>query len=154
MGRSGENMATSVEVRKLTIKDYSAMLKVWKRAGLPYKPKGRDSKEVMAEQMREFPDFFLGAFDKDRLVGVVVGSYESRMKGWINRLAVDPEYQRRGIAQQLVTKMEEVLKKRGAKVFCALIEMPNEESVKVFKKLGYALYRDILYVTKRESQEV
>lgn len=147
-------MVTSVEVRKLTIKDYDAMLKVWERAGLPYKPKGRDSKEVMAEQMQDFPDLFLGAFDKDRLVGVVVGSYETRMKGWINRLAVDPEYQRQGIAHQLITEMEQTLKKRGAKILCALIELPNDESVKVFQKLGYALYRDILYVTKRESQEV
>jgi ribosomal protein S18 acetylase RimI-like enzyme len=154
MGKSGGKMATPVDVRKLTITDYDAMLKVWERAGLPYKSKGRDSKEVMAEQMREFPDFFLGAFDKDRLVGVVVGSYETRMKGWINRLTVDPEYQRRGIAQQLVAEMEQTLKRRGAKIFCALIELPNDESVGVFQKLGYALYRDILYVTKRESQEV
>jgi ribosomal protein S18 acetylase RimI-like enzyme len=138
----------------LTIKDYDAILQVWEHAGLPFKSKGRDSKEVMAKQMQEFPDFFLGAFDGNRLVGVVIGSYESRMKGWINRLAVDPEYQRQGIAQKLVTKMEEALKKRGAKIFCALIEMPNEESVEVFRKLGYAMHRDILYATKRESQEM
>jgi ribosomal protein S18 acetylase RimI-like enzyme len=151
--RDGKKV-TSIEVRKLTIRDYIAMLKVWERAGLPYKPKGRDSREITEEQMREFPDFFLGAFDKGKLVGVVIGSYETRMKGWINRLAVDPDYQRQGIAQELVKSMEEALKKHGAKIFCALIELPNEESVGMFQKLGYASYRDILYVTKRESQEV
>jgi GNAT superfamily N-acetyltransferase len=103
--------------------------------------------------MLEFPDLFIGAFAGDRLVGVVIGSCETRMKGWINRLAVDPEYQRRGIAQQLVTRMEEELKEYGAKIFCALIETPNEESVRVFQRLGYALHRDILYATKRESQD-
>lgn len=151
--KAGEKTATSVELRMLTIRDYGAMVKIWKRAGLPYKPRGRDSPEVVAKLMREFPDFFLGAFAEDRLVGVVIGSVETRMKGWINRLAVDPQYQRHGIAQQLVTRMEEKLKKHGAKIFCALIETPNEESIGVFRKLGYALHENILYATKRESQD-
>jgi ribosomal protein S18 acetylase RimI-like enzyme len=151
--RAGKKTATSVEVRRLTTKDYDAMVKVWNRAGLPYKPKGRDSAEVVTRLMLKFPNFFLGAFAEERLIGVVIGSCETRMKGWINRLAVDPQYQKQGIAQQLVTRMEEELKEHGAKIFCALIETPNEESVRVFRKLGYALHRDVLYVTKRESQD-
>jgi ribosomal protein S18 acetylase RimI-like enzyme len=152
--KAGKDLANFVEVRRLTIKDYDAMVKVWKRASLPYKPKGRDSPEVVAKTMLEFPNLFLGAFSEDRLVGVVIGSYETRMKGWINRLAVDPKYQKQGIAQQLVTRIEKELKEHGAKIFCALIETPNEESVGVFRKLGYALHRDILYATKRENQDV
>lgn len=145
---------TSVEIRKLTIKDYDVIVKLWERAGLPYKPKGKDSKDMTEKQMQKFSDFFLGAFDKKRLMGVVIGSYESRMKGWINRLAVDPEFQRQGIAQRLIEKAEEALKRHGAVVFCALIETPNDESVGLFQKMGYTLHREILYVTKRESQDV
>lgn len=145
---------TSVTIRRLTIEDYDGMLKVWERAGLPFRPKGRDSRENTAKQMTEFPDFFLGAFHESRLVGIVIASYENRMKGWINRLAVDPEFQRQSIAQQLVKRAEAALKKRGAVVFCALIETPNDESVELFRKMGYALHHDILYVTKRESQDV
>ena len=142
------------EIRRLTIKDYDSMTKVWKRAGLPYKPKGRDSRENTAKQMELFPEFYLGAFHGNKLVGVVIASYESRMKGWINRLAVDPAYQRQGVAEQLVRKAEKTLKKHGAKIFCALIELPNDKSVGLFQKMGYALYKDILYVTKRESKDV
>jgi len=61
----------------LTIKDYDAIVKVWKGAGLPYKPKGRDSHEVVAKTMLEFPNLFLGAFSEDRPVGVVIGIYET-----------------------------------------------------------------------------
>ena len=142
------------KIRKLTVEDYDAMTQVWKRAGLPYKPKGRDSRENTAKQMEQFPEFYLGAFHENKLVGVVIASYESRMKGWINRLAVDPECQRQGVAEQLVRKAEEALRKHGAKIFCALIELPNDKSVGLFQKMGYALYRDILYVTKRESKDV
>lgn len=95
---------TKLKIRKLTMQDYDNMLRVWNLAGLPYKPKGRDSPENTRRQMALFPEFYLGAFYEDKLVGVVIASYESRMKGWINRLAIDPEYQRQGIAEQLVKK--------------------------------------------------
>lgn len=143
-----------MKIRKLTMQDYDDMVKVWKHAGLPYKPKGRDSPESTAEQMALFPEFYLGAFHRDKLVGLVIASYESRMKGWINRLAIDPAYQKQGIAEQLVNKAEEALKKHGAKVICALIELPNDASVGFFEKMGYTVHRDILYVTKRDSQDI
>jgi ribosomal protein S18 acetylase RimI-like enzyme len=143
-----------LEIRTLTIEDYEAMVQLWKEAGLPFKPRGRDSKQMIARQMKAFPKFFLGAFHGNKLVGVVIGSYDGRMKGWINRLAVHPAYRRRGIAQKLIGKVEEALEKCGAAIFCALIEVPNEESVKLFRKMGYQIHKDIVYVTKRKSQEV
>jgi len=141
-------------IRKLTMKDYPAMIRVWKRADLPYRPKGRDSPRNTAKQMKLTPEFYLGAFHENKLVGVVVASYETRMKGWINRLAVDPNYQRQGVAQQLVKKMEKTLEKHGAAIFAALIETPNENSVGLFQKMGYKAHKEILYVTKRKSEDV
>lgn len=143
-----------IEIRTLTIRDYNAMVKLWNRAGLPFKPRGRDSKRRVEKQMQAFPEFFIGAFHKGKLVGIVIGSYDGRMKGWINRLAVDPDYRGQGIAQQLIGRVEKALEKRGAAIFCALIETPNKESVKLFQKLGYVTHREILYVTKRKNQEV
>jgi len=143
-----------IEIRTLTIQDYDAMVELWKRAGLPFKPKGRDSRQMIEKQMKTFPEFFIGAVHNGKLVGVVIGSYDERMKGWINRLAVDPEYRRRGIAQQLINAVEKALEKRGAAIFCALIETPNDESLGLFQKRGYTAHRDILYVTKRKSQDI
>lgn len=145
---------SGLEIRTLTIENYEAMVQLWKEAGLPFKPKGRDSRQIVARQMEAFPEFFLGAFHGNKLVGVVIGSYDGRMKGWINRLAVHPAYRRRGIAKKLISRVEEALEKRGAAIFCALIEVPNEESVGLFRKMGYQVHRDIVYVTKRKSQEV
>jgi ribosomal protein S18 acetylase RimI-like enzyme len=143
-----------IEIRTLTIKDYNAMVELWKRAGLPFKPMGRDSRRMIETQMKVFPEFFIGAFHGDKLVGVVIGSYDGRMKGWINRLAVDPAYRRQGIAQQLISHAEKALEKRGAAIFCALIETPNEESVRLFQKMGYVTHEEMLYVTKRKNREV
>ena len=143
-----------IETRILTIRDYETIISLWKRADLPFKPRGRDSKQSIKHQMETFPEFFIGAFHKEKLVGVVIGSYDGRMKGWINRLAIDPEYRRKGIAQQLTEAIEKALEKYGTTIFCALIESPNKESFKLFKKMGYTVNRDVFYVTKRQSEDV
>ncbi len=142
-----------MQIRRLTAADYDEIVNLWSIANLPYKPKGRDRREAIAAEMKLSPDFFLGAFDEERLVGVAVVSCDSR-KGWINRLAVHPDYRRRGIAVDLIDECENVIRKRGLKLFCALIEESNRSSIRLFKKLGYVEHRDIIYFCKRESDDV
>ena len=142
-----------VEIRTLSIKDYDSIIKLWERAGLPSRPKGRDSKRAIERQMVSAPDLLIGAFDQGKLVGIVIGSYDGRMKGWINRLATDPERRRMGIAQRLINAVERNLEKHGATIFCALVETPNEESLSLFEKLGYTVHRDIVYASKRKSED-
>lgn len=142
------------EIRALSIEDYDSIIKLWERAGLPFKPKGRDSRQMMEKQMAAFPDLFIGVFYRGRLVGIVIGSYDGRMKGWVNRLAIDPEQRGKGLGQQLVTEVEKTLEKRGATIFCALVEASNEKPISLFRKLGYNVHREILYVAKRKSADV
>jgi ribosomal protein S18 acetylase RimI-like enzyme len=143
-----------MEVRMLTMNDYENMIELWTRADLPFKPKGRDSKLAVTSQMESGPNLFLGAFQGDTLVGAVIGSYDQRRKGWINRLAVDPKYQRQGIGQLLITSMEKILKEKGVSLICALIEEGSNESMRLFEKLGYVSEKSILYFSKRESKDV
>jgi len=142
-----------MEIRKLTINNYEDIIKLWSRATLPYKPKGRDSKDAIQAQIEANPEFFLGAFERNRLIGSVILSCDMR-KGWINRLAVDPDYRRRGVAKALIAEAEKILRKYGIKIFCALIEDYNNVSKEFFKKCGYVEHRDILYYSKRDSDEV
>ena len=142
-----------MEIRKLTIGDYQEIIKLWSRAGLPFKPKGRDSKKSIAAQTEANPEFFLGAFEDSRLVGTVIISCDTR-RGWINRLAVDPDYRRRGIAQALIAESEKILRKRGIKIFCALIDDYNTASKELLKECGYVEHLDVIYFSKRDSNEV
>jgi len=142
-----------MEIRNLTIEDYKEILGLWSKAGLPFKPRGRDSYEAIKAEMNANPDFFLGAFEGGKLVGTVIISSDMR-KGWINRLAVDPSYRNRGIAKAMIAKAEEILRRRGIKLFCALIEDYNTASKELFKKCGYVEHRDILYFSKRDTNEI
>lgn len=75
-------------------------------------------------------------------------------KGWLNRLAVDPGYRHRGVAKNLIVEAEKTLRKRDIKIFCALIEEYNDTSKELFERCGYVEHRDIIYFSKRESDEV
>ena len=142
-----------MEIRQFTINDYDKMKELWIRAGLSFKPKGRDSRKSIETEMDAHPDFFLGAFENDHLVGLVVLSSDMR-KGWINRLAVDPDHRQHGIAKALIRKSEEALRKQGVRMFCALIDDDNTASKTLFRACDYVEHRDIIYFSKRESEEV
>jgi len=141
-----------MEIRSLTDAEYDAVVDLWKRAGLPFKPRGRDSREHLSNELSNNPDLFIGAYEDGQLVGVIVGTDDGR-KGWINRLAVIPEHRRKGVARALIESCEEALKKRGRRIICTLVE-DNLESLELFKKVGYLKHDDIFYLSKREDDDV
>jgi len=142
-----------MKIRSLVISDYDQIVALWKRSELPFRHSGRDRKEAVQAQMAANPDFFLGAYEDNRLVGVIVATSDGR-KGWINRLAVDPDFRRRGVAKALIMETERVLHKRGLRILCALIEDYNTSSMQLFKKCGYREHRDIVYFSKRDNERV
>lgn len=142
-----------MQIRRLAFNNYQDLISLWLKAGLPFKPKGRDSPESIAKQMEANPDFFIGAFEEDKLVGAAIISSDMR-KGWINRLAVDPNFRSRGVAKALIAEAEKVLRKHDIQIFCVLIEDYNTASKTLFKKCGYIEHRDIIYFSKRDNDEI
>ena len=76
------------------------------------------------------------------------------MEGWINRLAVDPEFRGRGPAKRLISEVEGRLRARGRRIIAVPVEGWNEPSLRLFQSCGYLLNREILYLSKRDSPEV
>ena len=140
-------------IRRLTIADYDHILKVWSDAGLPFKPIGRDSRARMAVEMAAPHCAFFGLFDKDIMVGMAIANWDGR-RGWVNRVAIDPEYRGRGLAGELIRECERFLESLGALIICALIEDMNFPSMDCFEKEGYVCMKEILYFSKRRSPEV
>ncbi len=128
------------------------MIALFQIAGMNPKTRGRDSPRSFSEQLRRNRRSYLGAFDGDRLVGVVLGTHDTR-KAWINRLAVHPDYRRRSIAARLVRACERVLREQGLKMFAALIEPENRASEAFFRSLGYEIV-PILYARKKLRDSV
>lgn len=144
---------SDVIIRRAKLKDYEAITAVWSASGMPASTRGRDRRDAFAHQLELFHDFYLLAVDGERVVGAVLGTHDSR-KGWINRLAVLPAYQRRGIAAALVNHCDRAMRGIGIGIVAALVDPENEESAKLFKELGYREDVPVRYFRKLDHPEV
>ncbi len=140
-------------IRSLEISDYDSLIDLWQKSGLPYRPKGRDSRKSIAIELKRRETCFWGMFDEDKLIGSVIGASDGR-KGWINRLAVDRDYHGQGLAIILIKECEKFLFNLGIQIIATLIEDYNDPSKALFKKAGYIFGKDVYYYTKRLSDDV
>jgi len=141
-----------VRFRELTVDDYDAVIRLWRVAGLQsIRLRGRDSRDAFAAQLAAGQKV-IGFEEAGQLIGAVVITNDTR-KGWINRLAVHPDYPRKGYGVRLLAAAEERLRAMGFHILAGLIEADNKASLALFEKEGYKTH-DIVYVSKRDSDDV
>lgn len=141
-----------MQIRKMKKEDYGELIELWERAGLYYKQCGRDSREHILKELRANPDLFLVAEQDGKIVGSVLATYDGR-KGWLNRVAVDPEFQGKSLGKKLCLKVESVLRKRGCMIFAMQIHNSNKRSKEMAKGLGYEERKDIIYFRKKDNDD-
>jgi ribosomal protein S18 acetylase RimI-like enzyme len=142
-----------VTTRFLTEDDIPDLLDVWHDAGLHIRPAGREHPERLQEEIRDFPNNFIGAYAGLKLVAAVIASWDGR-RAWINRLAVRQSFRRHGLGRRLIAEAEKELRRRGAQVLAVLIEPDNTPSLALFQTEGYLDSPAALYLTKRDSLDV
>ena len=130
-----------------------SLIDLWTKSSLPIKPKGRDTKENIRKQLLFKNNRFFVAEINEKLVGAIIASHNGR-KGWINRLAVLPEFRGRGIASSLMKEAEEFFISNNIKIFACLIEDWNDYSMKFFINKNYIEQKDIIYFTKKLNPEI
>ena len=133
--------------------DYDALIDIWEKAELPYKPKGRDSRQSIEKEIVNGHCKFLFALDHDKYIGSALITHDGR-KGWINRVGVLPEYRKQGIARKLVEAGEQWLNEQGIGIFACQIEGYNDDSFEAFQKMGYIPFEGIRYLTKRIHPDI
>jgi GNAT superfamily N-acetyltransferase len=142
-----------LHVAHLDAAHHAEIIDLWQRAGLHIRPDGRDSLAAFTAQMATGVQTPIGLRDGERLVAVALATHDSR-KGWINRLAVDPDYRRQGLATRLIGLCEEHFHSLDIDIWAALIEDWNEASLALFDRAGYALADDITYASRRSHTNV
>ena len=138
----------TLQIRPVKASDYEAICDVWAAAGLSTRPQGRDAEPEFRKQLAAFPTTYLLAEIGGFVVGVIFGTHDQR-KGWINRLAVRPEYRRQGVARRLIEACEQALYAQGLGITAALIEKENAASMTFFTDAGYVADVPVHYFVKR-----
>ena len=145
-------MDESIYLVSLSIDDYDDIIALWERAQLKIRPLGRDSKDQIERQLSSEAVWLIGARCTGTLVGVVMPSHDAR-RGWINRLAVDPEHRQQGIGEALMCEAQTQLRARGLDVIAATIERWNAPSLALARKCGFIVDENVIYASSRVNPD-
>ena len=143
-----ENSNDNLVIRQLESSDFDDMMEVWTKAELKHTPSPEDYKQRFENEIQNPNIHYVGAEVDGRIVGLMITTSDGR-KGWLNRLAVLPEYQRRGLAEKMMLESERILKEKGINVFACLIYEDNDMSIPLVYKLGYKGHEKVVYFSKR-----
>ena len=111
LSAGGPAAGAPVEIDEMTIADYEDVLSLL-RASPGVAIRGADSREATERYLVRNPELSFVARCAKRLVGCVMCGHDGR-RGYLQHLAVDPSYQRRGIGTELVGRCLRELKRLG-----------------------------------------
>ena len=131
-------MTGAVSIRRGRPEDIGQVLELWARAGAS--PTLTDTPEVLAQLLESTQSVLLLAEIDGGLAGTVIGGWDG-WRGNIYRLAVGPEYRRRGVASALMREGDAALAAMGARRITALVERDHAWAVGFWNALERAGYR-------------
>ena len=126
-------MSSEAVIRPVRTDELAAVLRLWQESGVT-PPSVTDSIEGLTRLMSAPGSVFFVAFIDGLLVGSVIGGWDG-WRGNIYRLAVTPEYRRRGIARRLVAEISEALFAEGAERLSALVEHEHRWAMDFWESL-------------------
>jgi ribosomal protein S18 acetylase RimI-like enzyme len=139
-----------MHIRPFQLSDQSAVIELWHRCGL-VRPVN-DPKKDIKRKLKVRPDLFLLGVIDTKIIASAMAGYEGH-RGWINYLAVDPEYQRRGFARQIVNEAERLLHEAGCPKINLQVRTSNSAVIEFYQRIGYSI-DDVVSLGKRlESDE-
>jgi ribosomal protein S18 acetylase RimI-like enzyme len=146
-------MSAGLIIRSAHGVDFPAVLQLWQQADVS-PPSKSDSIDGLIRLMDSDGAVLLVATADGRIVGSVIGGWDG-WRGNIYRLAVAPDYRRRGIAKRLVKDVSRALFDKGAERIGALVEHEHSWAIQFWESLGEIGYRldpqFVRYITDREN---
>lgn len=122
-------------IRSYREADEQAVVELWKACQLtrPWNDPHKDIARKLAVQ-REL--FVVGTLD-ERIVASIMAGYDGH-RGWVNYLAVDPAYRKRGFARALMTHVEAGLLAYGCPKINLQVRAGNDAAIAFYRRIGYA----------------
>lgn len=134
-----------MQIRPFQIADESALVDLWSQCELirPVNDPAKDIRRKLAVN----PEWFLvGALD-DRIIASVMAGYDGH-RGWINYLAVHPEYRLRGYGRQIMAEAERLLRAAGCPKINLQVRTNNRAVIAFYERIGYRV-DDVVSLGKR-----
>lgn len=126
----------AIEIRAYTDDDEPGLLALWERVFPDPAPRNDPRLDARRRASASERGLFLVALADGRVVGSAMGGYDGH-RGWVYRLAVEPERRRQGIAAALMRRLEAELDTRGCPKLNLQVMGSNSEVLAFYRALGY-----------------
>ena len=126
---------TPLFIRPFQTEDEASVVSLWQLCELTV-PWNNPYKDI-ARKLKVQPELFLVGMLDSLLIATVMGGYDGH-RGWINYLAVHPDFQGQGYAQQVMENVESELRKRGCPKINLQIRSGNARVMTFYQKLGFS----------------
>ena len=136
---------TNLEVRPYQEQDEEQVIDLWHCCGLVV-PWNDPQKDIWLK-LQVQPELFLVGLIGTQVVATIMAGYEGH-RGWLNYLAVAPEYQRQGIGQYMVEQATAKLKTMNCPKINLQIRTSNTSVIKFYEHLGFKI-DDVISMGKR-----
>jgi ribosomal protein S18 acetylase RimI-like enzyme len=132
-------------IRSFQISDEPDVIDLWHCCNLIV-PQNDPKKDIKMKLQVQPELFFVGTIS-NRIVSTVMTGYDGH-RGWIYYLAVDPDFQKRGIGRYMVEKAESKLRKLGCSKINLQVRNSNKSVIAFYEHIGF-LNDDVLGMGKR-----
>jgi len=127
-------------VNTLEVKQYRAsyeedVISLWQECELVV-PQNNPQRDIETKVSFQPNLLYVGLLD-GRLVASVMAGYEGH-RGWINYLAVKPEYQKKGIGRKMMQYAERELLRLGCPKINLQVRTGNKDVIEFYDRIGYS----------------
>lgn len=124
-----------MKIRPCKPEEASEIIRLWKACNLVF-PQNIPEKDIKAKLAFQ-PGLFLVGIEADRIVASVMVGYDGH-RGWLNYLAVSPDYRKKGLGRMIVTEAEKILKSMGCPKINLQVRTSNMEAIHFYTKCGFS----------------
>lgn len=128
-----------MKIRLMEKNDFKKVYAMWKKAKLQLESYEQEKKEF-EDMLLINPQSCFIAINKNKVIGSVFGTYNGRW-AYIYHVAVDPDWQLKGIGKLLLDNAEKNLKKKGVSKIRLTVSLDNLKVIPFYEKCGYNTYQ-------------
>jgi len=132
-------------IRQYLPDDQIAVIELWQKCNLT-RPWNNPEMDIY-RKVKVNPELFLVGVINNRIVATVMGGYEGH-RGWVNYLAVEPDYQQKGLGKKLMSEIEKRLLSMSCPKLNLQVRTDNTEAIIFYEKIGYKK-DDVISMGKR-----
>ena len=125
---------SSLLIRPFQTEDEDALVALWKMCELTV-PWNNPHKDI-ARKLQVQPELFLVGILDSNLIATVMGGYDGH-RGWINFLAVHPDFRENGYGQGIMNSVETKIREMGCPKINLQIRTGNNKIISFYQILGF-----------------